>query len=119
MTLEGVQLGRYHLLNLLGIGVLSEVYQAEDVLIEQQVAIKLLQAEDTSHAHGYEDGVASHFFLREAMAIANLDHPHILPLYNYGEINVEGSSLFYLVMPLCNESTLAKWLERRGRSVEL
>ena len=107
------------LLRLLGTGGLSEVYQAEDILIGQQVAIKLIHAEDTSHAHGYEDEVASYFFLREAMAIANLDHPHILPLYNYGEIDVEGSSFFYLVMPLRLEGTLAKWLERRGRSVQL
>jgi serine/threonine protein kinase len=119
MMLEGLQLGRYHLQHLLGIGRLSEVYQAEDVLIGQQVAIKFLHAEDTSHAHGYEDGVASHVFLRQAMAIANLDHPHILPLYNYGEINVEDSSFFYLVMPLCPDGTLAKWLERLGRSVQL
>jgi serine/threonine protein kinase len=119
MALEGLQLGRYRLLRLLGKGAMSEVYQAEDVLIGQQVAVKLLHAEDTSHAHDYEDGVASHFFLREAMAIARLDHPHILPLYNYGEINVEGSSFFYLVMPLRPEGTLAKWLERRGSSVQL
>lgn len=119
MTLEGLQLGRYRLLHLLGIGGLSEVYQAEDVLIGQQVAIKYLHVEDTSHAYGYEDGVAYQFFLRETMAIANLDHPHILPLYNYGEINVEGSSFFYFVMPLCQEGTLAKWLERHGRSVQL
>ncbi len=119
MALEGLQLGRYRLLRLLGKGAVSEVYQAEDVLIGQQVAVKLLHAEDTSHAHDYEDGVASHFFLREAMAIAKLDHPHILPLYNYSEINVEGSSFFYLVMPLRPEGTLAKWLERRGSSAQL
>ena len=119
MTLEGLQLGRYRLLHLLGKGGLSEVYQAEDVLIGQQVAIKLLHTEDTSHAQGYEDGVVSYSFLREAMAIANLDHPHILPLYNYGEINVEGASFFYLVMPFRPEGTLAKWLEQRSRSVQL
>lgn len=119
MKLEGLQLGRYHLLRLLGIGGLSEVYQAEDVLIGQQVAIKLLHVEDTSRARGYENGVAYDIFLREAMAIANLDHPHILPLYKYGEINVEDASYFYLVMPLCLQGTLAKWLERSGRSVQL
>ena len=89
------------------------------MLIGQQVAIKLLHVEDTSLAHGYEDGVAYDIFLREAMAIANLDHPHILPLYKYGEIDVEDSSFFYLVMPLCLDGTLAKWLERSGRSVQL
>ncbi len=119
MTLEGLQLSRYYLLRLLGIGGLSEVYQAEDVLTGQQVAIKLIHAGDTSLAHSHEDEEAYDFFLREATAIANLDHPHILPLYKYGEIHVEGSSYFYLVMPLCLEGTLAKWLEWHGRTVQL
>ena len=112
MALEGLRLGRYRLLRLLGWGAMSEVYLAEDEHIEQQVAIKVLRAEDTTHSHDYQDGDIFHLFQSEAKAIAKLDHPHILPLYDYGEINVNGLQFFYLVMPLRLEGTLAQWLEQ-------
>lgn len=119
MALEGLQLGRYRLLRLLGWGVTSEVYLAEDERIEQQVAIKVLRAEATSHSHDYEDGGATHLFQGEAKAIAKLDHPYILPLYDYGEIHVNGLLFIYLVMPFRSEGTLAQWLEQRGNPVQL
>jgi serine/threonine protein kinase len=119
MALEGLRLGRYRLLRLLGWGAMSEVYLAEDEHIEQQVAIKVLRAEDTTHSHDYQDGDIFHLFQSEAKAIAKLDHPHILPLYDYGEINVNGLQFFYLVMPLRLEGTLAQWLEQRGNLAQI
>ncbi len=119
MALEGLHLGRYHLLRLLGWGSTSEVYLAEDERIEQQVAIKVLRTEDTTHSHNHEDGGIVQLLQSEAMAIAKLDHPHILPLYDYGEIHVNGLQFFYLVMPLRLEGTLAEWLEQRGDLAQL
>src|SRR5260370_20680592 len=119
MALEGLHLGRYHLLRLLGWGMMSEGYLAEDERIDKKLAIKVLRTEDTSHFHNDEDGGIVQLLQSEAKAIAKLDHPHILPLYDYGEINVNGLQFFYLVMPLRLEGTLAGWLEQRGDLAQL
>lgn len=49
MLLEGVQLGRYRLLHLLGSGGMGEVYVGEDTHIRRQVAIKVIRAEAVSY----------------------------------------------------------------------
>ena len=98
MTLEGLQLGQYRLLQLLGSGGMGEVYLAEDARINQQVAIKVNRTEATSYPHSEVSGDAVRLFQREARAIARLDHPHILPLFSYGEESVNGTRLIYIVM---------------------
>ena len=116
MTLEGKQLGRYHLMRLLGSGGMGEVYLAEDARIEQQVAIKVLRT-----ASGYSNAAAKEVarqFQREAKVIAKLDHPHILPLFDYGEAKVNGMTLTYLVMPYRKEGSFVDWLnEHRDTSI--
>ena len=57
---------------------------------------------------------AARMFQREAKAIAMLDHPGILPLYDYGEQSVNGAILTYLVMPYREEGSLANWLQKGG-----
>jgi serine/threonine protein kinase len=93
MALEGLRLGQYRLLHLLGSGGMGEVYLAEDARINQQVAIKVNGSEVSSYPKDdiAQDGVR--LFQREARAIAKLDHPHILPLFGYGEEQVNGMTL--------------------------
>src|SRR5207245_8577958 len=57
---------------------------------------------------------AARLFQREMRAIALLDHPHILPLYDFGEEGV----ITYMVMPYRKEGSLADWLQQRN-STEL
>ena len=106
MPLEGSHIGRFHLLRLLGRGGMGEVYLAEDEQLRRQVAIKVIQTE-------YPDPDATRLFLREARAIAMLDHPHILPLFDFGEATIHGTTLTYMVMPFCQEGTLAAWMQQR------
>ncbi len=56
---------------------------------------------------------ATHLFYREAKAIVKLDHPHILPLFDYGEERSGDLPVIYLVMPYRPEGSLAKWLSQR------
>jgi serine/threonine protein kinase len=130
MSLEGQQLGRYHLLKQIGSGGMGEVYLAQDPGINRQVAIKVVRVEavdfskrnvDTlsgvravtgTGSMGLQD--AARLFQREAKAIAMLDHPGILPLYDYGEQSVNSAMLTYLVMPYREEGSLANWLQRGG-----
>lgn len=48
--------------------------------------------------------------------IARLNHPHILPLFDYGEAIVNGMPLPYMVMPFIQDGSLATWLKRRSSS---
>ena len=107
MALEGKHLGQYHILRLLGSGGMGEVYLAEDARIGQQVAIKVSRTEAASYPSNESTKDAFRLFQREAKAIAQLDHPRILPLYGYGEEHVDGMLLTYIVMPYRREGTLA------------
>ena len=113
MRLEGKQIGRYRFEQLIGRGAMGEVYLAIDPRIRQQVAVKVLQAESsvypaTNVAHEAER------FRSEASAIANLRHPHIVPLYDYDETSMDETAITYLVIPYYMEGSFASWLRRRG-----
>lgn len=114
MDLEGTQLDRYRLVRLLGTGGMGDVYLAEDPRIEQQVAIKVTRNDSTAGESG-----ESRRFLQEVKAVAQLDHPYILPLFDYGEAVVRGLPLLYLVMPLRKEGSLADWLRQPESAVQL
>jgi serine/threonine protein kinase len=114
MLLEGVQLGRYQLLQLLGSGGMGEVYVGEDTHIHRRVAIKVIRAEATPYPNSEVSKESARLFQREVRAIAMLDHPQILPLFDYGEENMKGTTLTYMVMPYREEGSLSAWLQQRG-----
>ena len=112
MQLEGQQMGHYRLLSLLGSGGMSAVYLAEDLSVRRQVAIKVIRSESAINPEDDAAKEAAHLFRREANAVAMLDHPNILPLYDYGEENLQGEKLTYMVMPFRQEGSLADWLRK-------
>src|SRR5579859_2230541 len=116
MALEELQNGRYRRLRLLGSGSMGEVYLMEDRRINRQVAIKVIRSEAGLHPDSDTARDAARLFLREARAIAALDHPNILPLYDFGEEDLNGASLTYMVMPFCPDGSFAEWLRQHGDS---
>lgn len=113
MSLEGLQLGQYRLVRLLGTGGMGEVYLATDPRVQQQVAIKVSKDEPSAYPTRDSARDAIRLFQREARAIAQLDHPHILPLFAYGEEIVQGITFIYIVMPFRPEGSFAQWLQQR------
>jgi serine/threonine-protein kinase len=93
-SLIGQALGEYLLRGLLGVGGMAEVYQAMDRRLEREVAVKVLPASlaaDPSYVQR---------FYTEAKQVAALHHPHIVPIYAFGEER----GIFYHVMPLLHGS---------------
>ncbi len=119
MSLEGKQIGRYRFLQLLGSGGMGDVYLAEDGRIGQKVAIKVIRSETNFSADTEAGKEMARLFHREAKAIVKLDHPNILPLYDYGEEQISNMSLIYLVMPYRPEGSLAERLRQRVGIVSL
>ena len=70
--------GRYRIERELGAGGMATVYLAEDVKHDRQVAIKVLRPELAAV-------IGAERFLAEIKTTANLQHPHILPLFDSGE----------------------------------
>ncbi|HLH62676.1 MAG TPA: serine/threonine-protein kinase [Ktedonobacteraceae bacterium] len=108
-------LGRYRLLQRIGQGGMGEVWLAEDPRLHRQVAIKTLPV------HNQGDQEFLQRFEREARAAAALNHPHILPVHDFGEQPlVGGQSITYLVMPFVQGGSLAdriRWLMNNRASM--
>lgn len=79
--MEGTPFGRYRLVELLGRGGMGEVWRAYDSEIDRVVALKMLLP------HLSQDPDYEKRFRREARAAARLDDPHIVPIYDVGEID--------------------------------
>jgi serine/threonine-protein kinase len=93
--------GRYRIERELGQGGMATVYLAEDVKHSRRVALKVLKPELAAV-------VGADRFLSEIETTANLQHPHILPLFDSGEAD---TFLFY-VMPYVEGETLRDRLDR-------
>lgn len=89
--------GRFKVLGLLGAGGMGTVYAAEDTALGRTVALKMIRA------FRFASTAEQQRFEREARATAKLDHPHIVPVYEVGEL--EGHA--FLVMKLITGGTLA------------
>ncbi|GHO47768.1 serine/threonine protein kinase [Ktedonospora formicarum] len=119
MQFLGLEIGHYQLTQLIGSGGMGEVYLAEDLHLSRQVAIKLLRMDllATTDTHNLQEML--HLFQHEAQAISRLSHPHILPLYEYNEQDVQGTRISYMVMPFCSQGSLEQWLLRRHHPLPL
>jgi len=97
--------GRYQLLSRLGTGGMAHVFQARDLNLQRMVAIKLLRenliSDPSFHAR----------FLQEARAAANLSHPNIVTIHDFG---VDAHQYFF-VMELVSGTDLKTLLRRRQR----
>jgi eukaryotic-like serine/threonine-protein kinase len=105
-TLLGTTLGgRYRLEARVGAGGMSTVYRAFDETLQRQVAIKLMNREVASDSDQLER------FRREARAVAQLSHPHVVGVIDYGEDDGRP----YIVFEYVEGETLKERIRRTGR----
>lgn len=97
--------GKYRLDRRIGRGGMGAVYEARDLRLERPVAVKILSG------RAFGEPAALRRFRREARATAQLNHPHIVAVHDYGPLEGEGA---YLVMELVDGATLRAELERVG-----
>ncbi len=102
---KGFFLRQYKILGHLGAGGMSSVYLAEHLLMQRRVAIKVLPRKRLAKSIYLER------FVREAQAIASLDHPNIVRAY---DIDHEGD-LHYIVMEYFDGENLQKLVEKEGK----
>jgi eukaryotic-like serine/threonine-protein kinase len=96
---------RYEILQRLGRGGMADVYLARDRLLERRVAVKVLFPEFAT------DPSFVARFRREAQAAANLTHPNIVAVYDWGQ----QSGTYFIVMEYVNGRTLAEVLGTEGK----
>ncbi len=97
----GEQVGPYMLLAQIGAGGMGVVFRAEDLVLRRHVALKLIQPSLV------KSPAARERFLREAQAMAALEHDHIVAVFQAGE----DDGILYLAMPLLRGRTLQERLD--------
>ncbi|HEX7737921.1 MAG TPA: protein kinase [Ktedonobacteraceae bacterium] len=106
--LIGKEIGSCILERLLGYGGSSAVFLARSLTAEEQVAVKVFLPRSTLDGQMRKSFYQR--FLREAEAASQLDHPHILSVYAYGE----HEGMPYIVMPYMAGGTLSERIQHEG-----
>ncbi len=105
-NLSGTMLGKYELRQIIGVGGMASVYQAHQSNLDRLVALKIL-----SQALTNEPGYAERFN-REAKTAASLEHPNIVPVYDYGT----HEQITYVVMRLLTGGTVGERLHHQQQN---
>lgn len=96
--------GRYRIVKKIGSGGMADVYLGYDTVLERNVAVKLM------HPHYASDENFVRRFKREAQAAANLNHPNIVSVFDWGAED----STYFIVMELIKGKTLKEIIKERG-----
>ena len=96
---------RYEILKSIGEGGMANVYLAHDIILDRDVAIKVLRGD----LAGDEKFVRR--FQREALSASSLSHPNIVEMYDVGEDN----GTYYIVMEYIEGQTLKQMIKKRGK----
>ena len=117
ISLDGQNIGRYHILSPLGDSASSNVYRTYDRLREQDVALKAVRTNvQPYHIMEQQPIEEYNMFQRETELLRGLDHPHIAPVWNCGKSYVSGVSFIYKTTLLCSDGSLAQWRFQNGQN---
>ena len=96
---------RYQLVRRIGRGGMAEVHLAHDLLLDRDVALKILFPE-----HAVDPNFVERF-RREAQAVAGLNHPNIVSVYDWGQTG----NTYFMAMEYVEGRTLAELIRRHGK----
>jgi CheY-like chemotaxis protein len=102
--------GRFIADKLIGVGGMGAVYRGKQISLDRPIAIKMLQ-----RGRGGEWGFEERF-QREAVAMGKLNHPNIVSVYDFGELDQD---LMYLVMEYVEGTDVANVLRTNGMTLPL
>lgn len=105
MTNTALLNNRYQLLEPLGSGGMAQVYRARDLMLERFVAVKVLRANYSSDQE-FQDR-----FRQEARSVANLSHPNIVTVHDFGI----DQGYLYLIMEYVPGTNLKTMIENLGK----
>ena len=94
--------GRYEIIKSIGEGGMANVFLANDIILNRNVAVKVLRGDLSS------DDKFIRRFEREALSVSNLSHPNIVEIYDVGEEEGE----HYIVMEYIEGKTLKQLLKK-------
>lgn len=101
-------LGNYQILRLLGEGGMSQVFLAEDLALDRQVALKIL------HQELSRDDALMALFEREAKLTASINHPNVVKVYTVGS----DGDYFFIAMELVDNVSLEERIQQQGLLAE-
>ncbi|MFY0532419.1 serine/threonine-protein kinase [Nannocystis pusilla] len=104
---RGAAIERYTVLDRIGAGAMGVVYTAYDPRLDRRVALKIMHARPGHRA----DEIVGRL-LREAQALARLQHPNVVAIYDANRIG----ELVYLTMELVDGQNLSRWLKDGKRT---
>lgn len=96
--------GRYKILNTIGGGGMANVYLAHDMILDRDVAVKMLRLDFAN------DDEFIRRFHREAQSATSLAHPNIVSIYDVGE----DDNLYYIVMEYVEGQTLKQYIQQQA-----
>lgn len=107
-SMVGQTVGPYRVLNVLGHGGMGSVYLAEDTRLDRKVALKFLSGNFVM------DNWAKRQLIKEAQAVARLDHPNICAVYGLDEIGEHS----FIVMQYIEGQTIAEMIRSRAIAID-
>ena len=105
MIVKGQKINdRYEIIKSIGEGGMANVYLAHDVILDRDVAVKILRGDLAN------DEKFVRRFQREALSASSLSHPNIVEVYDVGE----DDGKYYIVMEYVEGKTLKDLVKKRG-----
>ena len=99
----GSRLGPYKIIRLIARGGMGEVYEAREELLHRNVALKVMTDEAVQHIH---QGIE--LFIKEGKALAQLNHPHVVTIYQLGY----DKGIHYIAMEYVEGPNLEEFAEK-------